>query len=94
MSCDCGVTCLLHHPKEKEKKRKRKENQKNKIKEKKRKRKIVSVQVSYNTVDQFSQTSLCYKAPNKGYLYICEIYKSNNEQPRYQVINNCKIFVC
>jgi len=34
MSCDCGVTCLLYHPKEKEKKRKRK---------------IVSVPASYNT---------------------------------------------
>ena len=37
-------------------------------------------------VDQFSQTKLCWKAPNKGYLHIYGMYKSNNKQVRYQVI--------
>ena len=45
-------------------------------------------------VDQFSQTKLHYKAPNEGYLHIYGMYKSDNKQPRYQVISNCKIFVC
>ena len=49
--------------------------------------------VSLQLVDQFSQTKLCWKASNKGYLYICGIYKSNNKQLRYQAISNCKGFV-
>ena len=49
--------------------------------------------VSPQPVDQFSQTKLHCKDPNKGYLHICRMYKSNNKQPRYQVISNCKIFV-
>jgi len=44
--------------------------------------------ISSQPVDQFSQTKLYLKVPNKGYLYICGIYKSNNKQPRYQVIND------
>ena len=36
--------------------------------------------VSPQLVDQFSQTKLCWKALNNDYLYICEIYKSNNKQ--------------
>ena len=36
--------------------------------------------VSPQLVDQFSQTKLCWKALNKDYLHICEIYKSNNKQ--------------
>ena len=39
--------------------------------------------VSLQPVDRFSQTKLHYKAPNEGYLHICEIYKSNNKQLRY-----------
>ena len=46
--------------------------------------------VSPQLVDQFSQTKLHWKAPNKNYLYICGIYKRNNKQPRYQVISSCK----
>ena len=50
--------------------------------------------VSPQPVDRFSQTKLCWKALNKGYLHIYEIYKSDNKQLRYQVISNCKSFVC
>jgi len=50
--------------------------------------------VSPQPVDQFLQTKLHCKAPNEGYLHICWMYKSNNKQLRYQVISNCKIFVC
>ena len=50
--------------------------------------------VSSQPVNQFLQTKLYCKAPNKGYLHICGMYKSNNKQLRYQVINNCKIFIC
>ena len=50
--------------------------------------------VSLQPVDWFSQTKLHWKAPNEGYLYICGMYKSDNKQPRYQVISNCKIFIC
>ena len=50
--------------------------------------------VSLQSVDWFSQAKLCCKAPNEGYLHIYGMYKSNNKQPRYQVINNCKSFVC
>ena len=50
--------------------------------------------VSLQPVDWFSQTKLGWKAPNEGYLHICGIYKSNNKQPRYQVISNYKSFVC
>ena len=39
--------------------------------------------VSLQLVDQFSQTKLYWKALNKSYLYIYEIYKSNNKQLRY-----------
>jgi len=49
--------------------------------------------VSSQPVDWFSQTKLWWKAPNKSYLYICGIYKSNNKQLRYQAISNCKGFV-
>ena len=49
--------------------------------------------VSPQPVDQFSQTKLLCKAPNEGYLHIYRMYKSNNKQPRYQAISNCKIFV-
>ena len=40
-----------------------------------------------------SQTKLLWKAPNKSYLHICEMYKNNNKQPRYQAISNYKSFV-
>ena len=50
--------------------------------------------VSPQPVELFSQTKLHCKAPNKGYLHICGMYKSNNKQLRYQIISNCKIFVC
>jgi len=30
-------------------------------------------------VDQFSQTKLCWKAPNAGYPHICGMYKSDNK---------------
>jgi len=30
-------------------------------------------------VDLFSQTKLRWKVPNKGYLHICRMYKSNNK---------------
>ena len=45
-------------------------------------------------VNRFSQTKLYWKSPNKGYLCICRMYKSNNKQLRYQAISNCKSFVC
>ena len=50
--------------------------------------------VSLQPVDQFLQTKLCCKAPNKSYLHIYRMYKSNNKQLKYQVISNCKIFIC
>ena len=50
--------------------------------------------VSPQLVNQFSQDKLCWKAPNKGYLYIYRIYKSDNKQLRYQAISNCKSFIC
>ena len=43
--------------------------------------------VSLQLVNQFLQ------APNEGYLHIYGIYKSNNKQPRYQAISNCKNFI-
>ena len=46
--------------------------------------------VSPQLVDQFSQTKLCWKAPNKGYLHIWGMYKSDNKQLRYQAIVNIK----
>ena len=49
--------------------------------------------VSLQPVDQFLQTKLHWKAPNKGYLHICGRYKSNNKWLRYQAISNCKSFV-
>ena len=49
--------------------------------------------VSLQLVDQFSQTKLHWKAPNKGYLHIYKMYKSNNKQLRYQAINNYKSFI-
>ena len=39
--------------------------------------------VSPQIVDWFSQTKLFYEAPNKGYLYICRMYKSDNKWLRY-----------
>ena len=50
--------------------------------------------VSPQLVDQLSQTKLHYKVPNKGYLHIYGMYKSDNKQLRYQVISNYKIFIC
>jgi len=50
--------------------------------------------VSLQQVDRFSQTKLCWKAPNEGYPYICGMYKSNNKRLRYQAISSCKSFVC
>ena len=35
--------------------------------------------VSPQPVDQFLQTKLWWKAPNDGYLHICEMYKSDNK---------------
>jgi len=35
--------------------------------------------VSPQPVDRFSQTKLHWKAPNKGYPYICRMYKSDNK---------------
>ena len=35
--------------------------------------------VSPQPVDQFSQTKLCWEAPNEGYLHICRMYKSDNK---------------
>jgi len=49
--------------------------------------------VSPQPGDQFLQTKLYWKAPNKGYLHICGMYKINNKQPRYQAISNYKSFV-
>jgi len=49
--------------------------------------------VSSQLVDWFSQTKLYWKALNEGYLYICEMYKSNNKQLRYQAISNYKSFI-
>ena len=43
--------------------------------------------VSLQQVDQFLQTKLHCKAPNKGYLHICRMYKSNKKQLRYQTIS-------
>ena len=39
------------------------------------------------------QTKLHWKATNEGDPHIYKIYKSNNKQPRYQTISNCKTFV-
>ena len=50
--------------------------------------------VSPQPVCWFSQTKLCWKAPNEGYPHICGIYKSNNKWLRYQAISSCKSFVC
>ena len=50
--------------------------------------------VSPQPVDRFSQTKLCWKVPNEGYLHICGMYKSNNKRLRYQAISSCKSFVC
>ena len=35
--------------------------------------------LSLQPVDQFSQTKLCWKAPNEDYLHIYGMYKSNNK---------------
>ena len=35
--------------------------------------------VSPQQVDRFSQTKLCWKAPNEGYPHIYKMYKSNNK---------------
>ena len=45
-------------------------------------------------VGRFSQTKLCWKAPNESYPHICGMYKSNNKWLRYQAISSCKSFVC
>jgi len=50
--------------------------------------------VSPQPVDRFSQTKLCWKAPNEGYSHICRMYKSDNKWLRYQDISSCKSFVC
>ena len=50
--------------------------------------------VSPQLVDRFSQTKLCWKAPNESYSHMCGMYKSNNKWLRYQAINSCKSFVC
>ena len=50
--------------------------------------------VSPQQVDRFSQTKLCWKAPNEGYPHICGMYKSDNKQLRYQDISSCKSFIC
>ena len=50
--------------------------------------------VSPQPVDRFSQTKLCWKAPNEGYPHICGTYKSDNKQLRYQDISSCKSFIC
>jgi len=50
--------------------------------------------VSPQLVDQFSQTKLHWKAPNEDYLHIYGMYKSDSKKLRYQVISNCKSFVC
>ena len=50
--------------------------------------------ISPQPVDRFSQTKLLWKALNEGYPHICGMYKSNNEQLRYQAISSCKSFVC
>jgi len=39
--------------------------------------------ISLQLVDQFSQTKLHWKAPNKSYLHICGMYKSDNRLLRY-----------
>jgi len=44
--------------------------------------------VSPQPVDQFSQTKLCWKALNEGYMHICGMYKSDNKKLRYQAISN------
>jgi len=50
--------------------------------------------VSPQPVNQFSQSKLCWKASNEGYLHMCEMHKSNNKWLRYQAISSCKSFVC
>ena len=50
--------------------------------------------VSPQPIDRFSQTKLCWKAPNESYPHICGMYKSNNKRLRYQAISSCKSFVC
>ena len=50
--------------------------------------------VSPQPVDQFSQTELCWKAPNEGYPHIYGMHKSDNKWLRYQAISSCKSFVC
>ena len=50
--------------------------------------------VSPQPEDWFSQTKLHWKASNDGYPHTCGMYKSDNKQARYQVISNCKIFIC
>jgi len=35
--------------------------------------------VSLQPVDRFSQTKLCWKAPNEGYPHMCGMYKSDNK---------------
>ena len=50
--------------------------------------------VSLQPVNCFSQTKLCWKASNEGYLHICGMYKSDNKWLRYQAISSCKSFVC
>ena len=35
--------------------------------------------VSSQPVDRFSQTKLCWKAPNEGYPHMCGMYKSYNK---------------
>ena len=48
--------------------------------------------VSLQPVDWFLQTKLHWKALDYGYLYIYEMYKSNNRLLRYQTISNYKSY--
>ena len=46
--------------------------------------------VSLQLLDQFSQTKLYWKAPNKSYLHKYQMSKSDNRLLRYQTISNQK----
>jgi len=48
--------------------------------------------VSLQPVNKFSKTILYSKIPNKSYLHIYRIYKSNNRLLRYYTISNYKLY--
>jgi len=48
--------------------------------------------VSLQPVNQFSQTNFYWKAPNKSYLHIYKMDKSDYRLLRYQTISNYKFY--